>query len=341
MRVLDRADVAIVSREEIDTGPLISGVLEPRMRAVARARIAGAILDIGPEVGQTVRRNGLLARIDAPALDDAVRSAEANVASAGAELEVAQQDVKRNQALVSGGALARRELERARSTAAAAEAKVGAARAQLASARSQLSDATVRSPMNGAVSRRLVNQGDIVTAGAELYEIIDPRTMRLQAWVASEQLGAIGVGKPVTFRVRGYPQRAFAGTIERIAPAADPATRQIALQVTIPNPSGELVAGLFADGRIASRRISALVVPLAVIDLSGEQPSVLRIHDGVAERVAISLGLRDEQGERVEVVRGLNEGDIVVRDLASRDLAVGARVVVPGLTGPAAAPPRA
>ena len=65
--------------------------------------------------------------------------------------------------------------------------------------------ATVRAPISGLVARRHVNRGDVVSSGTELYTIIDPSSMRLEASVPSEQLGAITIGATVNFQVRGYP----------------------------------------------------------------------------------------------------------------------------------------
>jgi membrane fusion protein (multidrug efflux system) len=136
--------------------------------------------------------------------------------------------------------------------------------------------------------------------------------MRLEASVPSDQLGAIAVGATVSFQVRGYPGQTFAGRIERISPMADPVTRQVPIFVTIPNTTGRLVAGLFAEGRVQQQARRALVVPLAAVNERGGAPWVLRVRDGKTERVEVTLGLRDAQTERVEVAGGLNEGDILL-----------------------------
>src|SRR6185503_11888304 len=135
--------------------------------------------------------------------------------------------------------------------------------------------------------------------GSELYEVIDPSTMRLDASVASDDLSSIAPGKEVDFEVRGYPGQRFAGTIARVAPAADPVTRQIQVLVDIPNPGGKLVAGLYAEGRVSVEMREGIVVPLGAIDTSGDQPTVLRVKNGLTERATVALGLRDERSEIV------------------------------------------
>jgi membrane fusion protein (multidrug efflux system) len=214
--------------------------------------------------------------------------------------------------LVKGGALAARDLEVARNAATAAQAQVDDVKSRLTSARKALEDATVRAPMSGIVSKRWVNAGDVVSPGGELYTIIDPSSMRLEASVPSEQLDAIRVGAPVVFSVRGYRDQTFEGKIERVSPAADAVTRQVPIFVAIPNTTGRLVAGLFAEGRVTREARKALVVPFTAVNENGQKPWVVRVRDGKAERLEVNLGLRDDQTERVEIASGVQEGDVLL-----------------------------
>ena len=330
-------DVAVVEHRTIAVGPLVSGTLEARDRAVVRAEVTGTVVAVGPELGDPVAKGALLARVETNSLDDSVHSAQAAVASAQANLDLARREVTRTEALVKGGALAARELDRARSNATTAEASLTQAKAQLAASKSQLGDATVRAPIAGVVAQRAVNQGDVVQMGALLYEIIVPSTMRLAASVSSENLSQVGKGKEVSFEVRGYPGQKFVGTIERVAPAADPATRQVPIIVEIPNPGGKLIAGLFAEGRVATEEKTTVVIPQSAVDTTGEQPTVLKVKDGVAERVTIATGLRDDRREVVEVTAGLTPGDLVILGRAARGIAAGAKVVPPPTTTTAGA----
>jgi len=303
-------NVATVVREEISTGPLISGTLMAERDATVRAEAGGSILQLSVAEGQPVRRGAIVVRIEDQALSDAHASAQSAVRSASQVLEVAEREAARTERLVRAGALAERELDTARNAVTAAQAQLADARSRLASAAKQLAHLTVRAPIDGVVAARPANVGDVVSPGSELVRIIDPRSMRLEASVPSEALSLIKVGLPVQFQVNGYPGQKFEGKIERISPAADPVTRQVSIFVTIPNTAGRLVAGLFAEGRIAQESRRALVVPLTAVNAdSNKQPWVLRARDGKAERVPVTLGLRDEQTERVEITSGVNEGD--------------------------------
>jgi membrane fusion protein (multidrug efflux system) len=309
---LDKEEVVTVERGTVEAGPLVSGTLEAANTANLIARLGGAVRQVGPELGQPVAKGALLAKIDPGPLGAAAASGKAQAASARAALDVARREVERTRALVEAGALPRRDLEQAESRLTAQQAAVDQAAAQLATSQEQLADATIRAPFAGVVAKRGVTTGDVVAPGALLYQVIDPSSLRLSASVPSDQLGALRLGAPVRFTVRGVPEKTFAGTITRIAPAADPATRQIPILVELPNPSRALLAGLYAEGRIAAASETGLVIPASAI--TGErEPAVLRISKtGTIERVPVTLGLRDPLRDRAIVTRGLAEGDRIV-----------------------------
>lgn len=309
---IGRENIVTVHRTEISVGPLISGDLRAQREATVRAELGGSVLQVVPEEGQAVQQGALLARIEARTQEDSLRSSESLLRSTEEALAVAEREQARTQRLVEGGALAERELEGARNAAIAARAQRDDARTRVVSARKSLTDATVRSPIAGIVARRFVSRGDVVSPGTELYRIIDPSSMRLEASVPSEQLGAITVGATVNFTVRGYPNQSFAGVIERISPMADSVTRQVPIFVSIPNTQGVLVAGLFAEGRVLQEVRQALVVPLTAVNERGGTPWVLRVKGGKTERVDVTLGLRDTQTERVEIAEGLDDGDVLL-----------------------------
>jgi membrane fusion protein, multidrug efflux system len=306
---IGREDLVTVSRAEISVGPLVSGELRAAREATVRAEVSGSVLQVSAEEGQSVRQGTLLARIEDQTLREAVASAQSDVRSAELSLEVAQRELQRTETLVKAGALAERDTDLARSAVSAAQAQVDAGRSRLASAREQVSNATVVSPMTGIVSRRRVSQGDVVSPGTELFAVIDPSSMRLEASVSSIDLHAISVGVPVMFEVRGFPGQQFEGRIERVSPTADPTTRQVPIFVTVPNKGGRLLAGLFAEGRITRESRQTLVLPESAINMTGETPWVARVRENTVERVDVKIGLRDEQTERVEIASGLAEGD--------------------------------
>jgi RND family efflux transporter MFP subunit len=182
-----------------------------------------------------------------------------------------------------------------------------------------------------------VNPGDVVSIGAPLFTIIDPSSLRLEASVPSAAVAELRVGARVRFTIGGY-DRPFEGRIERINPQADPTTRQVPIYVSIPNVEGRLVAGLFAEGRVATQSEEGLVAPSNAVNVEGSGAWVLRAANGKAERVPVSVGLRDPRTERVIVTSGLSEGDLLLRG-AAQAITPGTpvRVTAPAAAGGAAA----
>ena len=143
----------------------------------------------------------------------------------------------------------------------------------------------------------------------------------------SDELGVLALGQAVRFTVHGYRDEIFTGQIARIAPSADPATRQIAILVEMPNPTHRLLVGLLARGRIAARSVTGIVVPLSAIDTRTTPPAVLRIRGDAIERVAVGVGLRDPLRDEV-VVTGVSAGDRILAR-ASAAPSPGSRVTLP------------
>jgi RND family efflux transporter MFP subunit len=309
-------DTVALQRERILNGPLLSGSLYPKIQATVRAELSGSVEEVSADLGQPVKKGEVLARMADHVQRAAVQSTQSLVSSAEQEAQDAARQVERAETLFTAGAMTARDQEQVKNVATAAQARLADARARLAAAQEQLKITTVRAPLDGVVSQRAVHAGDVVTPSTPLFTIIDPSSMRLEASVPSDALPALAPGKAVEFRVRGYPQQTFTGTIDRIAPAADPVTRQLTLLVSIPNPGGKLIAGLFAEGRVTSESREALVAPAMAVDASGSGASVLCIRNGRVEKIPVTVGLRDELTERMEVIGDVREGDILITGAA-------------------------
>ena len=320
-------NVVIVKAEEIRTGPTLSGAIEAERSATIRAEVNGAIMETYAEAGQRVAAGALLARLDDSAIRDQALSTRAAVATAQNAYDIAKRELDRSEALLKAGAIAERDMERARNGALAAETQLANARALNASAQKQQNKTQITAPFGGVVSARQANAGDIVSPGTALFTIVDPSTLRLEASIPAQSLTDVRLGMPVEFTVSGYDTRRFTGRVTRINPAADPATRQVRITATIPNAGATLVSGLFAEGRVASESRTAPVVPVSAVDERGVRPWVMRIKNGRVERVEIELGLKDDQTEMVEARSGLVPGDTLLLGTA-RGLSAGTPVKV-------------
>jgi len=305
-------NVAVVAVREISSGPSISGTLAAIRDATLRAEVAGVVTGTAVEEGQTVQAGQVLVRLDDSAIRDAVLSARSAQRTATEAVVVAKRNAERSERLAQAGAVAERELEQARWSAMNAEAGLADANARLSSAEKQLAKTIVRAPFPGVVSERPANTGDVVQVGNPLVTVVDPQRLRLEATVPVSALTVLKLGTTVDFEVSGYEGKRYTGKVERINPMLDPATRQVRIHVGIPNVAGRLVAGLFAQGRVAIDQRNALAIPVSALDLKTPTPSVRRLRGGRVELVAVELGLQDDVMQVVEIKAGLAPGDTVL-----------------------------
>jgi RND family efflux transporter MFP subunit len=315
----------VAETDTLGNGPTVSGTLVAEREATVRAEVQGIVLEVAVEDGQRVARGQLLGRITDDAVRDQVVSAQSAVRTANEAFVVAQRNAERAEKLAKAGALADRELEQARWSVTNAEGALADARARLASAEKQWAQTQLRAPIAGIVSERHVNAGDVAQQGTALFTVVDPRSLRLEAQIPVAALEALRLGTPVPFAVDGYGDRQFEGRVIRINPAVDPATRQVRVTVALPNQGGQLVAGLFAQGRAAVELRAGIVVPTSAIDRRGIRPTVTRVKSGLAERVEVTVGIEDPTSDRVEITSGLAEGDTVIIGSA-RGIQPGTRV---------------
>jgi RND family efflux transporter MFP subunit len=319
-------NIAVATLSELRSGPAISGTLEPEQAATVRAEIGGSVLRTEADAGERVKRGQILARLDDNAVQDAFLSARSAVRTAETSLELARRNAERAQRLAEAGALAERDLETARLEVTNAEGALADARARLTNAQEQVGDTRVRAPFDGIVSERAADAGDVVQVGAALFSIVDPTRLRLEASVPAEQIGRLQRGTEVEFTVTGLERR-ITGKIERINPVVDPATRQVRIYVAIPNLDRSLVAGLFAEGRVATDTRRAVAVPVGAIDSRGNTPTLHVLKAGRVTESPVQLGVRDEAAELVEIQAGVAEGDTVLLGSA-QGITPGSRVRV-------------
>ena len=300
------------------TGPVISGSLQPERRADLRAEIGALVQQVAKQNGEPVRSGDLLVRLDDTAIRDSLGSAEEAVRAASQTFDQTERQVQRLRTLQQQGMTSTQALEDAELRRNNAQSDLVAARARVVSARQQLRRTEVRAPFDGVVSERKVSAGDTAQVGKELVKVIDPRSMRFDGLVAADRLHELKIGQRVSFRVNGYPQTEFKGEVRRIDAAANTSTRQVEVTVGFADAAAApQVAGLFAEGRIASGGSTALMLAEASVVRAGDSASVWRVQGDRVNKVAVKLGERDGRSGDVPVLAGLVAGDKVLRNPGS------------------------
>ncbi|KFN49184.1 efflux RND transporter periplasmic adaptor subunit [Arenimonas composti] len=273
---------------------------------VGGQRIAKVLVEVGDEVaaGQP------LLQLDTRSLEMQVRMAEAALAQADANLEVAVANAARGRRLKEEQLIAASDADQLIAGELTARAQRQTALAQLENARLQLGFATLRAPYAGTISARSVQPGQVAMAGTELLRLIRDNRLEWRAELPEADLVRITPGTAV--RLRDNVGDAVEGRVRTVAPALDARSRTGTVYADLPQP-GALRAGMFAAGEFTLGSAPALTVPdTAVVERDGHRYLfVLADGDRVAQR-RVETGTRS--GGLVEVRSGLQGDERVVTE---------------------------
>ncbi len=319
--LLAAEDLRTVSLAGAGGGPVITGSVQPEKRADLRAEVAAVVTQVLKDNGEPVKRGELLMRLDDTSIRESLQSADAGARAASQAFEQAQRQVERLKTLQAQGMTSAQALDDAEGRRNAAQSELVAARGRVVSAQQQLRRTEVRAPFDGVVSERKASVGDTAGAGKELVKVIDPRGMRFEGMISADRMDDVKAGQRVTFRINGFGDEEFAGTVKRIDATANATTRQVEVMVAFADGAkAPRVAGLYAEGRIAGGGAAVARIAEASIVRSGsngQSAFVWRVKDGRINKVAVQLGARDERSGEFELKGGLANGDVVLRNPGS------------------------
>lgn len=306
-------DLQTVGLSAYASGPVITGSIQPEKRADLRAEVQAVVLAVYKENGERVRRGDLLARLDDNAIRESLASAEEAARASSQSFEQAERQFQRLKTLQAQGMSSIQAMEDAEVRRNNAQSDLVAAKARVATARQQLQRTEVRAPFDGVVSDRKVSPGDTAQIGKELIKVMDPTSMRLEGLVTADRMSELKLGQVVHFRVNGYAQQDFEGKLRRIAQSANASTRQVEVLVDFAGAQQPGVAGLYAEGRVLTSSVSALMVSDGALVREGDKSFVWRVADGKLAKTAVTLGDRDERLGQYVVSAGLKQGDRILR----------------------------
>ena len=307
-------DLVTVRNNALSSGPAITGSIQPERRADLRAEVSAIVLTVLKENGDHVKRGDLLVRLDDTSIRDSLMSADASEKAASQAYEQAERQYQRMVTLQKTGVVSTQQVEDAESRRNSAQSDKEAARSRVVTARQQLERTEVRAPFEGIISDRKVSAGDTAQVGKELVKVIDPGSLRFEGLVSADSIGDVHAGQPVMFRVHGYTEREFKGTITRVNPAANTTTRQVEVLVAFDDAKDQPnVAGLYAEGRVETRRTAALTIPPTALVRDGDTAFAWRLKDRTLEKVSVSVGDRDPRSGEFVLKGGIAEGDKLVR----------------------------
>ena len=209
-------------------------------------------------------------------------------------------------------------------------------RASYELAQKKLADATIKAPVAGSVSERLVQPGEFIRENTVVVTVVQMNPLKFKTAVQEKNAALIKPGQPVDFVVEAFPGKVFKGRIAYISPAVDQTTRTFVVEAIVENNDRSLKPGFFAKGTVLTHTDDDLVAaPEATVSTLAGVSTVFVIEDGKARQQQVTLGER--QGDLVEILSGL-KGDETIAASNLNQLATGTNVSVGGEAGGRAAP---
>jgi membrane fusion protein (multidrug efflux system) len=307
-------DVLTLRSDALASGPSITGSVEPERRADLRAEVPAVVLAVLKENGDPVKRGDLLVRLDQTSIRDSLTAAEASARAASQAFDQAERQYQRMSKLRETGVVSLQQLEDVEIQRNSAQSEREASRTRVVTARQQLERTEVRAPFDGIVSDRKVSAGDTAQIGKELLKVIDPTSLRFEGLISADSIGEVQAGQRVNFRIHGFEERDFTGTVARVNPAANVTTRQVEVLVKFDDAKQQPnVAGLYAEGRVETKSTAALMLPQASLVTEGDNSYAWALRSGRLKKVKLQLGVRDARSGGYAVRTGLSEGEQVLR----------------------------
>lgn len=300
----------------MDHTAALTGAVQARHESNLGFRVGGKVTERLVEVGQTVSAGDLLARLDNQDQQNAVQSAQSDVAAAQAFVEQSRTQEERQRSLLAQGFTTRVQYDNAQKRYAQAQAELNSAQANLASANDTLSYTELRADRDGVITAKAAEPGQVVAAGQMVLRLADPgeREAVFQVPGASIQLEGQSASLPkVDVRLVSDPTIRTEGTIREVSPGVDPVTRTYTVKVSLPDAPKAFLLGAAVSGRAKLPARPVIDLPSsALFQTDKGQPAVW-----VVARPADTVSLRpvsvlQYDTGTVTLESGLTDGEMVV-----------------------------
>ncbi len=314
----------VVRQPFTQTVPIL-GRLVAKQSGTVGTRVAGSVVEVLIQVGDKVTQGQLVASIDPEPLKLQKQLAEAQraeaqtrIATARAQLALASQEVKRMSSLQNSASVSKATLDDANQQQNIAFARVREAEAAVSSsgasinlAELNLRYAQINAPFNGTVTAKLTEVGSYLQRGQPVIELVSDKLLELEADIPSNRLSGLSPGRKI--RIRLDPGSQHQASVRAVVPEENPNTRTRRVRFNLDSDT--------ADMTLAVKQSVTLYIPAGAdreifsvhkdaVVRKGSENIVYVVEENIAKLKSIQLG--DAIGDRLEVLGGLNEGDLVV-----------------------------
>ncbi len=328
------SDVSVISAQRANIPDLVEavGTLRAAETSQLAAQMMGNIVEIRVREGDRVQGGQVLAVIDdaqpRAALDRATgadMAAQQEISASESDLSLAESTFKRYQTLYEKKSASPQEFDEIKARYQAAQARREMARAGQAQAEAALQQARtalrytrIVAPFDGLVTEKKADIGALATPGMPIFTIEDLRRYRLETTVNESDLRYVRQGQNMSVSVDAVGDRELKGRVVEIVPAADPASRSFVVKLELPSDPA-LRSGLFGRAQFSRGERTAILIPRSAIVERGQLQGIYVLDQNrIAGLRYITLGRPSSQ--QVEVLAGLQTGEMLVGDPGTREL---------------------
>jgi RND family efflux transporter MFP subunit len=273
-----------------------NGFLQASNQLVILSETQGRIVHLFKETGDFVRKGDVIAKVEDKAIKAMVEAAEANVMQQ-------EKDMKRFKRLDKGNAITKHDVEEAR-------IQLKKAKADLVSAREALRNTAITSPVSGYINQKFVSEGQFLTGGTPVCEVVDNSVLKLNVEVSEKDVSKIQRDQSVSVQVPTFPGEEWDGKVSAVAEKADQ-SMNFKVEITLENGAkNRLRTGMYAEVHIPVPEKQALVIPKECIIGSLEKPVVFVVEGNLAKKRSIITG--EDNNNLISVISGLKEGEQVI-----------------------------
>jgi RND family efflux transporter MFP subunit len=297
---------------------VLPGSLQAYAEAPIYARTSGYLKRRLVDIGSRVRANELLAEIDAPELEQQLQQARADLATADANLRLAQVTADRYADLIKTDSVSRQDVDNAAGSLEARTTAVQSARHNVQRLEQLQAYTRIHAPFSGTITARNTDVGALIDPGASggparaLFQIASTDRLRVYVNVPQPYSRAAQPGLEADLTLTEYPGRSFTARLVRTSGSIDPASRTLLTEFEVANPKGELLPGAYAQVHLKLATATAsLVLPVNTLMFRSEGLKVAVVRDG--DRVSlVPVTMGRDFGTEAEIATGLTGDERVV-----------------------------
>jgi len=331
---LEVQTVAVIhaQRGQASSDLALPGMIQAFSQSPIYARVDGYVRTWHVDIGTRVAKGQLLAEIDAPEVDQQLNQARAVLTQAETTLALAKTTATRYQDLIKTNSVSQQEVDQNNQNLAAQTANVQAASAAVSRLEQMQGFEKIIAPFDGVITLRKTDLGDLVNAGnaglgRELFHLSQTSTVRVFVTVPEEFSKQVRTGTHAFMDLSELPNRHFAATVTRTTEAIDPTSRTLTVELDVPNPSGELLPGAYANVRFQlPLGVAPLVLPSNAILFQADGPQV-GVVSGSSQVQLRKVTLGHDFGDTIQILSGVGSADVVIAS-PSDSLTNGMRVAV-------------